>query len=135
MNHRRMLHAVLVSWSLALLLPVPAHSALVPHHSFMVNNDGRSAECLACHDGASLHPVAICTVQCSFRDPHIIDTPYPPPDKFDSYVPPPVAESWGIRFPDGLVSCISCHNLLNPAPGHLAISNEGSRLCLACHIQ
>ena len=135
MDHRKYLLAVWSCCWLAVLVPSTAHSQFVPHHSFMVNNDGMSAECLACHDGSSLHPVAICTVDCSFGDPHIIDTPYPPFDKFDSYVPPPIAESWGIRFPQGMVSCISCHNLLNPARYHLAINNQGSRLCFACHIQ
>ena len=135
MNCRRMLQLIPLFSFLAFVVPPPSYAQYVPHHSFMVNNDALSPECLACHDGSLLHPVAICTVNCSYRDPHIIDTPYPPLDKLDSYLPPEIAASFGIRFPQGLVSCISCHNLLNPARHHLAVNNQGSMLCFSCHIQ
>lgn len=135
MNCRRMLQIIQLCLFLAFCKPPPASAQYVPHHSFMVNNDALSAECLACHDGSLLHPVAICTVNCSYKDPHIIDTPYPPLDNLESYLPPEIAALFGIRFPQGLVSCISCHNLLNPTRPHLALSNQGSRLCLSCHIQ
>ncbi len=41
-------------------------------------------------------------------------------------------------FPNGYIQCESCHKQKNPNPGqgHMAVrceSNEGSKLCLACH--
>lgn len=38
-----------------------------------------------------------------------------------------------IKLPDGKVECVSCHNLYSHNQHLLAISNEGSRLCLTCH--
>ncbi len=38
-----------------------------------------------------------------------------------------------IKLPDGKVECVSCHNLYSQNQHLLAISNEGSRLCLICH--
>lgn len=34
---------------------------------------------------------------------------------------------------DGKVGCLSCHNPLNPRRNHLAVTDAGSELCLACH--
>jgi len=38
-----------------------------------------------------------------------------------------------IKLPDGKVECVSCHNLYSHNQHLLAISNQGSRLCLTCH--
>lgn len=38
-----------------------------------------------------------------------------------------------VKLPDGKVECVSCHNLYSHNKHLLAISNEGSRLCLTCH--
>ena len=34
---------------------------------------------------------------------------------------------------DGKVGCLTCHNPLNPEKNHLAMNNDNSRLCFACH--
>jgi hypothetical protein len=51
------------------------------------------------------------------------------------FIPAGAAEMAGIKFIDGRIDCISCHNLLNPDRYHLRIENRKSRLCLACHLK
>jgi predicted CXXCH cytochrome family protein len=33
----------------------------------------------------------------------------------------------------GKVSCVTCHDALNPAKNHLALNNSGRDLCIECH--
>lgn len=40
-----------------------------------------------------------------------------------------------IRLFDGKVGCVSCHNPYSKLPFNLSMSNEGSALCLACHVK
>lgn len=40
-----------------------------------------------------------------------------------------------MQLVDGRVSCITCHSLYSSQPSLLVMSNEGSQLCLACHIE
>lgn len=40
-----------------------------------------------------------------------------------------------IRLFDGRVGCVSCHNPYSKMSNKLAMSNEGSALCLACHVK
>lgn len=40
-----------------------------------------------------------------------------------------------IRLFDGKVGCVSCHNPYSKLPFNLSMSNEGSALCLACHMK
>ena len=106
---------------------------LVPHHSYSVNNEGNVGECMSCHDGTMSKHVTSCTVQCTVRDPHAINTVYPPPDRIESFRTPEEVLAAGIRLPGGMISCISCHDLRNPARHHLSAQN-GSVLCIICHI-
>lgn len=36
-------------------------------------------------------------------------------------------------FADGKIGCLTCHNPLNTAKGHLVMNNEKSELCFSCH--
>jgi predicted CXXCH cytochrome family protein len=36
-------------------------------------------------------------------------------------------------FAEGKVGCLTCHNPLNSTKGHLAMNNDRSELCFACH--
>lgn len=36
-------------------------------------------------------------------------------------------------FAEGKVGCLTCHNPLNTAKGHLVMNNSRSELCFACH--
>jgi predicted CXXCH cytochrome family protein len=38
-----------------------------------------------------------------------------------------------VLLPNGMVSCVSCHEGYSEKHGALVISNAGSRLCLECH--
>lgn len=38
-----------------------------------------------------------------------------------------------IKLPNGMVSCVSCHEAYSKAHGQLVISNNGSALCFECH--
>jgi predicted CXXCH cytochrome family protein len=40
-----------------------------------------------------------------------------------------------IQLPGGNVECVSCHNIYSRNDHLLVVSNEGSRLCLTCHIK
>jgi predicted CXXCH cytochrome family protein len=33
------------------------------------------------------------------------------------------------------VGCLSCHNTFSKVPNQLVMSNQGSALCLACHMK
>ena len=57
-----------------------------------------------------------------------------PIDRVDYVFPP----KYPIVIPNGLVQCESCHlplNENNPEHGKLVMSNNGSALCLGCHIK
>jgi predicted CXXCH cytochrome family protein len=106
--------------------------------------DDVSAECLSCHDGSvgklsvigvgnwshsegfmsydsGTHPIGV-----SYRDA-FRKSP-------DGFRPPSMLDE-RIKLVNGQVSCISCHNLYAETPMKLVMSNEKSRLCLACHIK
>jgi predicted CXXCH cytochrome family protein len=51
------------------------------------------------------------------------------------FAPAGAAEMAGVKFIDGRVDCISCHDLTNTDRYHLRIENRKSRLCLACHLK
>ena len=108
----------------------------VEHHGFNVNSAGRYSECLACHDGVIAQSITPCVgTICIFRDSHPINQIYPPPSKQRDFAPASAAESAGIKFVDGQIDCISCHNLENPAQYHLRIEQSQSRLCRSCHLR
>lgn len=111
------------------------HAEPVPHHGMAVEVRGPSEECLGCHDGMIARNVHFCTVNCSFKTSHSLFRKYPPSGKEDAFRPATDLKAEGIELVDGMVSCISCHNLKNPERFHLVMDNSGSRLCFACHVK
>lgn len=107
----------------------------VQHHGVTADADGALTQCISCHDGSVGEHVSFCTVQCDFKTPHSVLKDYPPRDRELSFAPIPAAKAKGIKFINGKVTCVSCHNLRNPAKNHLVMDNRGSRLCLTCHIR
>ena len=120
---------------LAVMLKSP-RAEQVEHHGYLVNAMGRTTDCLACHDGTAAKSVSNCIgVNCLMSDSHPVDKPYPPPGKEEGYAPVDQVTATQIKLDEGKITCISCHDLKNPAPQHPAVNNDGSRLCLTCHLK
>jgi hypothetical protein len=103
------------------------------HHGSTVNSEAGYRECLSCHDGVVAPNISPCLGPvCKLKDDHSVNKPYPPPDKVQNFAPVGTAEIAGIKFVDGRIDCISCHNLLNPNRYHLRVENRNS---LACHLK
>jgi len=106
--------------------------------------DSFSRDCLTCHDGGHASDVKI-----DYRNSpgskgshygrakdHPIGMDYNMYSAMDpqSYKPAPAFNS-KMTFVDGKVGCLTCHNPLNPEKTHLVMSDQGSALCLSCHIK
>ncbi len=90
--------------------------------------------CFQCHNDNSDNISNSLENGCSIGDSHPVFLDYPPNDKETFFSPRSDVEAAGLVFPNGKITCISCHNLENQETKHLAIENSGSRLCLTCHI-
>ena len=81
--------------------------------------------CLGCHDGASAslihrsHPVDINYLFAQMRS--------------KGKLRPPAALDPAVNLKDGLTACVSCHHPESQNKAKLVLTNDGSRLCLACH--
>lgn len=136
----------------ALYLPA-SHAAGVIHNRFRVNNEALAegvlhngftvskkasvSDCLNCHDGSIAKVVPVCMAESCFQTPgsHPVDTPYPPVKERNMYMSAAIVKAAGITLVNGLVTCVSCHNLANPGQFYLAIEIDRSKLCLTCHIK
>lgn len=128
------------STALAAVLLLPASLTLVraealDHYGAMVDRRASIEECLACHDGSIAKAAVYCLENCSLFTPHSVMRRYPPPGREAAYRPVEYLRVAGIELVDGMVVCISCHNLGNPPPHHLAVDTAASKLCLVCHIK
>ena len=119
---------------LALVWSAPG-GELVEHHGLKIDADSGAMTCLSCHDGRMGKGGTVCLTKCDFRSPHALLRQYPPLGKEDQFAPLASLPGKGIRLEDGRISCISCHDLTNPGKDHLVMSNNGSRLCLSCHVK
>lgn len=107
-----------------------------------------SLVCLSCHDGTVARDVYAGTHAMSWSElaaggiapgrtrltNHPVGTLYP--DGQRGYNSSAAVTSDGrIRLPDGRIQCTTCHDPhnTNRYPGMLVVSNDRSRLCLACH--
>lgn len=101
--------------------------------------------CLSCHNGTvasstigtahamvAAHRDGFVLGDFAVRD-HPIGISYPSTAK--GYHPVARVRNLGLRLPDDRVECISCHDPHNARgiPKMLAMSNQRSALCLACH--
>lgn len=120
---------------MAVMLKSP-YAEQVEHHGYVVNSQGVATECLTCHDGTAAKSVSNCLgINCITGGSHPVDRPYPPEGKESSYAPVDQVTMTQIKLDEGKVTCISCHDLKNPLPQHPAVNNDGSRLCLTCHLK
>lgn len=112
-----------------------------------VELDGASVLCLSCHDGViamdvytASHATHLASQLGNSRLPvgglagHPVGIAYPV-GRLDYNAPAAVASHGGMKLPDGRIQCTSCHDPHNTGNHRkfLWISNERSRLCLACH--
>lgn len=104
--------------------------------------DPVSRACLSCHDG-TLGPaetVAVGTwehgtplTRFDPRGSHPIGVDYLRAFARHRGLRPMGTLNPAIKLIEGKVGCSSCHDLFSNLPGRLVMSNNGSRLCLACH--
>lgn len=126
-----MIAAAVGALSIALL-----YAAEVTHHGMTVESEGNVADCLKCHDGSrELQPVK---GKISATRSHKVLVSYPPPGRANAFRPLAVVLKAGIKFENGMVTCISCHNLYNINKNHFAIETNTSgyaqKLCYVCHL-
>ena len=127
----------LVLCLLLMIIGIPGwtvFAATTDHHGFTVDAAGNPQLCMSCHDGSTAMSVVYCTVLCDFSTAHSIEKRYPPRGKESDYAPLSDVTAAGIRIVNGRVTCISCHDLINPGKFHL-IRNDRHKLCSLCHIR
>lgn len=113
-----------------------AAASLLEHHGFSVEESNESS-CIECHSenapgqNNGLEKTSGCTEINQLSHP--IHRAYPPEGRESRFKSRKEAEELGVRFANGKMTCLSCHNLTNEAKGHLAVDNYNSRLCMACH--
>ncbi len=105
--------------------------------------DKLSNDCLSCHDGISAPNFHVRIKNnpagrvMSLED---IIGGHPVGMEYDKYVTVNSKEFRGeagfsreMIFAEGKIGCLTCHNPLNSAKGHLVMKNERSELCFSCH--
>jgi len=104
--------------------------------------DGRTRQCLTCHDGLSARESLNDTPWNRGRGPladqqrnHPVGVSYAQRTPAQSSVALRAASllPGHVQLPDGKVSCVSCHDLYAGRKHLLTVPIEGSRLCLTCH--
>lgn len=103
--------------------------------------DSFSAGCVSCHDGNTASSIEVNLKNDPFRSGSAYKSPksnHPIGMQYSSYVgrgdfKQVMEGSNKMTFVNGKVSCLTCHNPLNPERGHLVMSDRGSALCLTCH--
>ena len=126
------------SFPLTILLVVlfvasPAIAEKVEHHGNIVETEGTDS-CIACHDGSSAGNAAFCRVKCDFTTPHSLMKRYPPRGKKAFYAPKSEVKAKGIKLINGMVTCVSCHDLAKQNRDHLILDEKG-KLCSICHLR
>lgn len=103
---------------------------MLEHHGMTADSEGSADYCLACHDGKTAK-------RASTINSHKFLIKYPPAGKEKNYATQQAALAAGVRLENGMVTCISCHDLRNPLKYHYAIDTTpfAKKLCYACHIK
>jgi hypothetical protein len=105
--------------------------------------DAFSQDCLSCHDGmAASHIEANYTNSPGTARQHKYNGSKDHPIGMDYQMYVAFGEgkfksvslvNSKMKFIDGKVGCLTCHNPLNPEKGHMVMSDFGSALCRTCH--
>lgn len=100
--------------------------------------DPYSVQCMTCHgaegdQGVPLDAYGVVR-HASGSVNHPVGVAYTVPNRYGHYRPESTLPA-EVLLPGGKVGCVSCHKGYAGEHGGLVMSNEGSRLCLACHDQ
>ena len=127
------------TFTIALLLLIsfisPCFAASeIDHHGSTINATD-STECLDCHTDDNDQKLDSTSNSCtsSKNNSHPVKVDFPPADKKKLFKSAEDAKKSGIRFNNGKITCLSCHDLKKDSPKHLIIQNKNSKLCFACH--
>lgn len=100
---------------------------------------GASAKCQKCHPGHSAGNYYASGIMMGrdLRKMHPISMLYPTTMESEFLAPLDAKKGWSdVKLFNGRVECSSCHSVHDPAISpFLRKSNNGSALCLNCHIQ
>lgn len=112
------------------------NAELLDHHGKTVDSEGNAAYCLSCHDGKTAVKIPECTTTCTVNV-HKVLIAYPPPGKEKDFATQQAVLAAGVKLENGMVTCISCHDLKNQERFHFAIDATpfARKLCYACHIK
>ncbi|WP_243370725.1 cytochrome c3 family protein [Geotalea sp. SG265] len=104
--------------------------------------DSFSYNCMSCHDGTtspahdiSFKKAADSGMFSGSLTSHPIGTHYGSASYVNSELRRLEQLDPNMILIDGRVGCLTCHNPFNKKVPHLVVSNEGSNLCLTCHIK
>lgn len=103
-------------------------SGRVEHHGSLIDSEGTAAYCLSCHDGKTSKVIA-------YNSSHKFLIAYPPNFREGRFAPLQAVTAAGIKFENGLITCISCHDPGKPSRYHLAVDTPPRvhKLCRVCH--
>lgn len=106
----------------------PQHGTETSHHGENVDAAGKAEYCLKCHETMVVRS-------------HKILIKYPPPnsDSELTYRPLSEVQALGMKFEDGMITCITCHDLGNQTQYHFALETrtggQAQKLCYVCHLE
>jgi predicted CXXCH cytochrome family protein len=110
----------------------------------VVGIDSFSHECISCHDGmnATYHSARFQSSGGS-RTLGLEDVvgSHPIGMTYEYYVGKPYEYrgpeglSRDMVFVDGRIGCLTCHNPLESGKYHLVATNDGSAICMSCHVR
>jgi hypothetical protein len=118
----------------------PSHSETLvkAHFGYYSSTDSfvdqGSLQCMTCHEGSLADHMPVNFETGVLDGNHPIGIDYLRSFlKKNGGLKHPESINKEIKFIGGKLSCISCHNVYNLEKHKLTVSNEGSRLCAACH--
>jgi hypothetical protein len=127
---------VILQVAVLVLFVSALHAEQLDHHGMQADSEGTAAYCLTCHDGLAAKKVVVCTTTCTVSA-HKFLAKYPPPGREKDFATQQAVQAAGIRLENGMVTCISCHDLKNLERFHFAIDSTpfARKLCYTCHVR
>lgn len=108
------------------------HLLGTPNSQNWQNMDPYSLQCMECHGENGDVDIDSSQIMRHGSQNHPIGRSYAAAARSGSYKPE-LLLSKKILLPNGMVSCVSCHEGYTKNHGKVVISNRGSSLCFECH--